>query len=176
MRASFIAGLLLCVSGYAHGMDRNASLINSFQLLCTLESPKFDRIEQKASAMRLSVHQDMGHSQTSGIFAHSKSRIVALNDGPHDLIVAEANGPKGHIVSCGISAPDADGAAFRSELVSEMKLGQPSSETVMPDRSLRITAWNGVFGKGTVLRMVDALPQGRPGAMLNYDVLAPPLP
>jgi hypothetical protein len=106
-------------------MDRNASLINSFQVLCALEPPTFDRIEQKALAMRLPVHQDVGLSRTSGIFAHSKTWIVTLTSGQHDLGVTEANGPGGHVISCGISAPDADGAAFRKELVSEMKLGQP---------------------------------------------------
>jgi hypothetical protein len=30
-----------------------------------------------------------------------------------------------------------------------------------------------VFGKGTALRMIVAVPQGSPGAMLNYDVFTP---
>jgi hypothetical protein len=120
-------------------MDRNASLINSFQLLCALAPPTFDRIEQEALAMELPVRQDVGHAQSSGMFAHSKTWIVTLKDGPHDLGVNEANGPTEHVITCGISAPDADGAALRKELVSEMKLGQPSSEMLMLALSVRTT-------------------------------------
>jgi hypothetical protein len=146
-------------------MDRDASLINSFQVLCALEPPTFNRIDQKASAMRLAVHKDLGQSQATGQFAHSKSWIVNLTDGPHELVATEANGPNLHIVSCGISAPDPNGAAFKKELVLEMKLGQASSEAVSPDGVLRLTTWTDVFGKGTLLRLIDATPQGKPGAI-----------
>lgn len=165
-----VLGLFLFASGNAHAADRNASLINSFQVLCTLEPPSFARIDQKAAAMKLPVHRDIDQPREGGQFAHSKSWFVSLTTGPHELSIAEANGPAGHVVSCGISAPDPVGEAFKKELVAEMKLGQPSSETVTPDGVMRVTVWKGAFGEGTMLQLVDATPQGHPGAMLYYIV------
>ncbi len=178
MRAAVIAGLILVASSYAHAMDRDASLINSFQVLCALAPPTFNRIDQKASAMRLIVHKKLGQSQPTGVFAHSKSWIVNLTDGPHEWVATEANGPGRYIMSCGISAPDSNGTAFKKALVSELKLG-PASSVVMsmsPGAVLVTTTWADVFGKGTALRLIDATPQGKPGVMLYYDVIGPPRP
>jgi hypothetical protein len=174
-RAAAATGLLL-LSWHAHAADRDASLINSFQVFCALEPPAFDRIDQKAAAMKLPVHQDIGQSQKSGQFARSKSWLVKLTTGPHELLAAEANGANGYVESCGISAPDPDGEAFKNELILEMKLGRPSAETVSADGAMRITTWNGVFGEGSSLQFVDASPKGHPGAMLFYRTLKPTKP
>jgi len=171
---------LLILPSYANAADantdRNAALINSFQVLCTLESPSFDRIDQKAAAMKIPVHKDVGQSQISGYFAHSKSWLVPLKTGPHELVATEANGPKGHIEACGISAPDPDGGSFIKELIEEMHLGLPASQIVSADGMMRTTTWKNTFGEGTELRLVDATPKERPGAMLFYDVTTPTTP
>src|SRR5262245_7849056 len=104
-----ILALMLCSVGNTHAAERDASLINSFQVLCTLEEPVFEWINQKAMAMKLPVRQDLGQSKDSGPFAHSKSWLVTLTTGPHELTAAEANGPQGYVKSCGISAPDPNG-------------------------------------------------------------------
>ncbi len=121
-------------------------------------------------AMRLPVRRDIGQSKESGPFAHSKSWLVTLTTGPHELTAAEANGPHGYVKSCGISAPDANGESFKSELVSVMKLGRPSSENISKDGIMRATEWKDAFGAGTSLQLVDATPKNKSGAMLFYIV------
>jgi hypothetical protein len=165
-----VTALMLWSVGNAHAADRIASLINSFQVLCTLEAPVFEWIDQKAMAMNLPVRQDIGQSKDSGAFVHSKSWLVTLTTGPHELLAAEANGPQGYIKSCGISAPDPNGESFKHELVSIMKLGPPSSETITQDGVMRVTEWKDAFGAGTLLRLVDATPKNKPGAMLFHSV------
>ena len=164
----------LLVTSPTIAADRDASLINSFQVLCTLEKPDFERIDQKATAMKLPVHQDLRAPISGTMFSRSKSWVVTLTTGNHELVATEANGPRGHIVSCGISAIDPNGDTFKNEVIAAMKLGEPSTQVVSPDGSMRMTIWKNAFGEGTTLRFVDASPRSAPGAFLAYDVEEPP--
>ena len=168
--AAAISGLLLFSLGVAQADDRAASLINSFAVLCTLEAPVFDKINQKVAAMKLPVRQDIGTSKDRGAFARSKSWLVPLTTGPHELLAAEANGPEGYVRSCGLSAPDPNGESFKKELVSQMKLRSPSSESTSQDGVMRVTVWKDAFGAGTLLQLFDATPKAKPGAIVNYVV------
>jgi hypothetical protein len=61
-----VTALMLCSVGNAHAADRFESLINSFQVLCTLEAPVFEWIDQKAMAMNLAVRiHDLQHAAVS---------------------------------------------------------------------------------------------------------------
>lgn len=175
LTTTVICLLALC-SGNADAADRNASLINSFQVFCTLESPVFAHIDQKAAAMRLAVHRDIGASKTDGYFAHSETWFVSLTTGPHELVASEGNGPNGHGSDCGISAPDPNGETFKKDLVAEMKLGQPTKEFTSANGQMHFTIWEGVFGAGSSLRLMDATPNGYPGAALFYDTMGPTKP
>ncbi len=171
MRAATAIGIFLLSAGNAHAIDRDTSLITTFRVLCAQARPAFAQINQRAEEMKLPVRKDSGQSRSKGQFAHSKSWMVNLTDGPLELVAAEANGPKLHVVSCGIAATDPNAGAFRKALVAEMKLRRSFKESLSPDRSFRTSTWRDAFGKGTTLRLVDATPQGKPGAMLYYDVV-----
>jgi hypothetical protein len=163
-----ILALMLCSVRTADAAERNTSLINSFQVLCALETPAFEKINDKAVAMKLPVRRDIGQSRESGEFAHSKSWLITLRTGPHELIAAEANGPQGYVQSCGISAVDPNGEVFKDELVSMMNLDLPSLETVSEDGVTRVTEWKDAFEAGTLLQLVDATPKNKSGVILLY--------
>jgi len=150
-------------------MTRNESLINSFQVLCTLEKPSFARIDAKAAAMKLQVNQDVRNAA-----GRSKSWNVTLTSGPHQLVATETTGPNGHIVMCGISAPDADGASFRADLIRVMKLGPPDNDGVLANGAMRTMVWKNEYGPNTALQFFDAEPAGKPGAMLDDISIEPP--
>lgn len=172
-----LAALLLLVpTGRAAAQEADSALINTFGTLCTHQPLSFDGIDRIAAAMKLADHRHMGEGAASGPFSHSKSWIFTLATTPHELVVAETNGPKGHITTCGISAEHSSGDAFRAALVAVLKLGAPAGETVSADGAMRTTVWRGVFGEMTSLRMIDATPKSQPGVMLFYDLAAPPLP
>lgn len=176
-RTLLAAGMTLLLSaGHAEAMTREASLINSFEVLCTLEPPNFQRIEQKAEAMKMASYQDVAPpKETDGSFDRTKSWIVTLTDGPHVLFATEMNGPKGHVVSCGIGANDPIGASFKKELMTEMKLGSPTVDGLLSN-GMHVYLWKGTFGPGTQLRLQIAEPDSNPGAMVGYDIEGPPVP
>ena len=168
---SLALSMLLLSAVNVAAATRDASLINSFQVLCALEAPVFDSIDKRATAMRLPVRRDLRTPSGGGpSVAHAKSWLMLLTTGPHELLASEADGPAGHIESCGISAPDPNGESFKKELTATMKLGQPSSTATSPDGVMRTTIWKEAYGTGTWLQMVDATPQNKPGVMLYFFV------
>lgn len=147
--------------------NRNTSLIESFEILCARSTPDFDKIDALATAMNLTVEQSIDKRPA----ARSKSWIVTLSDGPHELVTAESFGPKGHIVNCGISAPDPAGAPFFADLQKKMRLGTPTFENFTATG--RMVSWKGYFGPNTDLMFVDAEPAHKPGVMLFNDNTEP---
>jgi|SRR5450759_2247816 hypothetical protein len=137
------AGMILCaLTCGAYAGERAAQLINSFQVMCLLEPLNFARSEQKATAMKLPVREDLGSPpDASGYFSRAKSWLSPLDSGPHEFTVAEAHGPKADVKTCGIMAPDVDAADFRSELIKSMKLGKPTAQTTSSDGQYRNTVW-----------------------------------
>ncbi len=175
-RAALVALLLLVPAGRAAAQEADAAVINTFETLCTHQPLSFDGVDRMAAAMKLADHRHMGEGAASGPFSHSKSWIFSLGATPHELVVAEANSPKGHVTTCGVSAEYSSGGAFRASLMAALRLGAPTGETVSPDGTMRTTLWRGVFGEATTLRMIDQTPKSQPGVMLFYDLAASPLP
>lgn len=173
LSAAVLAGAF-ALGPAAYAMDRPDSLAASFQGFCTPEPPPFAQIDQKASSLHLPVIDDIGRSQSSGQFLHSKSWAVTLPDGPHDLVAVEGNGPDGFVTSCAISANDPEGAALKAALVRKLGLTQAASESLSKDGARKITQW--AWGKGGTLTLVDATPQSKPGAMIVLMVRGPARP
>lgn len=120
----------------AHANPRSASLINSFEVLCNLELPNMAHIAAKAEAMHLRA----GPPANNGA-VHMQMWIVPLTTGSHILVASEADGPRGHVTTCGIHASDADGADFARELVATLKLGAPQKETTSADGQMDNRMW-----------------------------------
>lgn len=126
----------------AWASERAAHLVNSFQIMCTLEPVNFARGEERAAAMRLPVREDKRPSPSAvGYSVRSKSWLLPLKSGPHEFAVTEGIGPNGAMKGCGIGAPDADKDDFRAELIKTMKLARPIAERVSPDGTLSTTFW-----------------------------------
>ncbi|MBF0609691.1 MAG: hypothetical protein G8345_01630 [Magnetococcales bacterium] len=159
-------------------MDRNASLLNSFQVFCTLQPPNFSALDQRAKAMQLPVLKDLGESKESGYFTHSKSWIVPLKDGPHQLGAAESKGPNGGMQTCGIVDEKADAEAFGKTLRSALKLDDSPKVKLSADGKTRMTLWQNAFGSNTFLMLVDATPISQPGInlLLSYNYPSTELP
>jgi hypothetical protein len=171
--AMLLAGLALS-SGGARAAGRDAALIGAFRTLCTLATPNFAGIAQKASAMRLPIHRNLAKDYGDGRYARSKSWFVPLATGRIELLDAESNGPAAHAISCGINAPDADGRTLRQDLAAALRLGRPNAETLAPGGALQMTMWENPFGTGSSLIFVDPSRPGLPGAMVSYTIKTPP--
>jgi hypothetical protein len=142
MRALYAVMMFCALTDGAYAGQRAAQLVNSFQVMCLLEPLNFARSEQKATAMKLPVREDLGSPpDASGYFSHAKSWLLSLESGPHEFTVAEAHGAKADVKTCGIMAPDVDAADFKAELVKSLKLGKPVAQTTSSDGQYRNTIW-----------------------------------
>jgi hypothetical protein len=135
-----VTAFAICLTGLAagaaHANPRSAFLINSFEVLCNLELPNVAHIAAKAEAMHLRAGPPADRGPV-----HTQMWVVPLKSGPHILIASEADGPRGHVTTCGIHASDADGADFARELIATLKLGAPQKETTSADGQTDNRMW-----------------------------------
>lgn len=142
------------------------SLINTFQVMCTLELPNFEHIDAKATAMRMQLQADNKAASPGDTVTHSKSWMGGLTTGPFVLLLDEMSGSKGKSTSCAIlgNVPDLD--AFRADATNMIKLPAVPPPEMRGDGS-RSYVWDGFFGPGTTLILRDFKPSGKPGVMLK---------
>ena len=103
--------------------------------------------------------------QQPGQSARSKSWLVSLAGGRHELVASEARGPKGEFASCGVGAEDVDGEDLKHELIDAMKLGTPSRQSFSADGAQRLTVWK--FPGDLSLLLADGTPVKIPGVYLT---------
>jgi hypothetical protein len=146
--------------------DRSQSVIVTFQFMCTLELPNFERIDAQATALRMRSETDNKLNSPGETVTRNKSWIGTLTTGPFVLLLDELSGPKGTATSCAIvgDVPDLD--AFRADAVDTMKLPSAPAPEMRSDGS-RSFVWNDLFGQGTTLILRDFKPAGKPGVMLK---------
>jgi hypothetical protein len=146
--------------------NRAQSIINTFQLMCTLELPKFERIDQKATAMNMQLQLSNSRPTAGNTVTRSKSWFGALTDGPFILLLEEKSGAEGKTTSCAVIADVPDRDAFRAEAIRTMKLPDAPAPELRVDGS-RSYVWDGVLGPGTTVLNRDFAPSGKPGVMLK---------
>jgi hypothetical protein len=153
--------------------NRAQSVINAFQVICTLELPEFDRIAEKAGLMQMQLQFDNSGPSPGGTLTRQKSWIGTLTDGPFILMLDEMSGAKGKSTACAVAAdiPDRDG--FRAEAIRAMKLPDAPAPELRGDGS-RSYFWEGPLGPGTTILDRDFAPSGRPGVMLKLLSKVPP--
>ncbi len=72
--------------------------------------PDFAALDAKATAMKSSGSQGCERRRKAGQSARSKSWVVSLDSGAHELVAAEARRTRmAMVTSCGIGADDIDG-------------------------------------------------------------------
>jgi hypothetical protein len=146
--------------------NRAQSVINTFQVMCALEPPNFDRIDQKAATMRMQLQFNKSGPSPGNTVTRSKSWFGTLTDGSFILLLDEMSGAKGKSTSCAIVADVPDRDAFRAEAIRTMKLPDAPTPELRDDGS-RSYFWDGVWGPGTTVLDRDFAPSGKPGVMLK---------
>jgi hypothetical protein len=141
--------------------ERSAELVNSFASFCTPGPPDFAALDAKAMAMNLPVRKDMNMGPTG----HTKSWLVTLKSGTHELIAGQAHGPNGDVAGCSVGAEDAYGDDVKQELISSLKLGEPARNTVTADGTQRATSWK--YADDATLMLADGTPMKIPGILLS---------
>ena len=140
-------GLFLCALAHEAGAsERAAQLVNSFQVMCTIEPLDFARSEARVTAMRLPFREDLrSPHKPLGAFCSLEIVAVAAEFRPARFRRQEGVGPKGPIKACGIGAGDVGKDDFQAEMVKTMKLGQPATEGVSADGTLSTAIGRDVF-------------------------------
>jgi hypothetical protein len=146
--------------------NRAQGVINAFQVICTLEPLRFERIDQKATAMGMQLQHNKSDPSAGNTVTRSKGWFGALTNGPYILLLDEMSGAAGKTTSCAIVADVADREAFRAEVIRTMKLPDAPAPEFRGDGS-RSYFWEGVFGPGTTIVDRDFAPTGKPGVMLK---------
>ena len=152
---------------------RTQSMIDTFQVMCSLELPDFERVAAKATVLRMRPEADSKLNAPGDAVFRNKSWIGNLTTGPFVLLLDETTGPKGKATSCAIvgEVPDLD--AFRADAVAAMRLPAAAPPEMGNDGS-RSFIWDRSFGPGTTLILRDFKPAGKPGIMLKL-ISAEPL-
>ena len=159
------AAFFCSLCGGAAASERAVQLVNSFEVMCTVEPLNYAALEAKALAMKLPERRTIKTPPAaSGYYNWSRSWLLPLKSGPHEFVASETRGPAGLIEGCGIGAPDVGGEDFRAILVKTMKLGQPSRQETSPDGSRRMIVWRWA---GDALTLIDASPASKPGIYLS---------
>lgn len=166
--------VLLLSSINARAEDRVHSLAAAFDVHCLVNSLAFDAINLVASHLHYPVHQDLGHSASTGPFLKVRSWSVATMTGPLELIASEGEGGKGHFVACSVAAADLNGDEARTGVMSALKLGAPDSVTTSSDGTKRKSIWEKFEVASLVI--TDASPAGRTGIIVSYESLTPKSP
>src|SRR5690349_15545860 len=102
-------------------LGRAQSMIDTFQVMCTLELPDFERIDAKATVLRMRPEADSKLNAPGDTAFRNKSWIGNLTTGPFVLLLDETRGPKGNATGCAIvgEVPDLD--AFRADAIAALK-------------------------------------------------------
>ena len=102
--------------------SRSQSMIDTFVVMCTLELPDFERIDAKATVLRMRPEADSKLNAPGDTVFRNKSWIGNLTTGPFVLLLDETTGSKGKATSCAIVGEVPDLEAFRADAVAAMKL------------------------------------------------------
>jgi hypothetical protein len=144
----------------ASANERSAELVGSFASFCTPGPPDFAALDAKATAMNLPVRNDT----TLGPATHTKSWLVTLKSGKHELMAGQTRDANGDVAGCSMGAEDANADDVKQELIASLKLGAPARESVSSDGTQRITAWN--YADDATLMVVDGTPMKIPGILV----------
>lgn len=149
------------------------SLINAFQVICTLEPLSFDRVDQKATLMNMPVQTNTSATTDSNGTIRRKAWTGGLTDGPFMLMLDELSDPRGRTTACAVVADIPDRDAFRNETIRALRLSGPPEPELGKDGS-RSYVWDGAMGKDTTVIERDFVPGGKPGVMLKLISKAQP--
>lgn len=133
--------------------DRNGSIINAFQVMCTLQAPDFDHLAGQATAMRMHVFADDTSTTPTGETIRQTAWAGMLGTGSFALRAEQMRGVKGVSTSCGVEGRVADVAAFREAAIKTLRLNASSEQRTI--EGSHATYWDGYFNEGGTLVLTD---------------------
>jgi hypothetical protein len=152
--------------------ERSTELINSFRTFCSFEAPGFSHVDEMATAMKLPFRDELEASRADP--DKSRSWLVFLGSGPHELAASEMSDPNGRLTVCGIRAPDADGEEFLRTLIPALELKVPVSVETSGSDQHRTTTWKlDIPSYDITLVLIDNTPVQKPGINLRVFHLVP---
>lgn len=130
--ALFLAAPAVCAAGADRPpADRTASLVNAFEVICTLNALDFDLLSAYAKGVHMAPVADTARTAPAGEKVREQAWAGSLTTGPFLLRVEEMRGVKGVVTGCAIdgAVPDAD--AFRAAVMRSQGLATaPAPEQV----------------------------------------------
>ncbi|WP_434713592.1 hypothetical protein NMA58_25030 (plasmid) [Rhizobium sp. YTUHZ045] len=152
--------------------NHDDSVINAFQIMCTLEPENFEHISATAQAMFMRKSIDKTEKQSGDITRHLQVFEGALSTGPFSLLLEKISGPTIDATNCGIASNALDKRSYFDDLVRTLHLSQNSSRRIGLNGN-EVTTWADVYGPHTFLDMTDL--RGSDGVLIQL-LHAPPKP
>lgn len=108
--------------------DQARSLLNSFEVMCNLNTPNFERLSAQAAAMRMKVLEDTSETSPAGETVQKKGWVGISTTGPFALRVEKMSGAKGVATSCAIEGQVPSVDEFREIVIKTLHLTTPSEQ------------------------------------------------
>jgi hypothetical protein len=108
--------------------DRAHSLLNSFEVMCNLNTPNFEHLSAQATAMRMKVLGDTSETTPAGETVQRKGWVGMLTTGPFALHIEKMSGSKGVATSCAIEGPVPNMDEFREIVIKTLHLTTPPEQ------------------------------------------------
>jgi hypothetical protein len=152
----------------ASASARAARLAERFHFFCLESKPDFERLGNQASAMGLQLFEDKAMPMPDGHKFYQRNWMVADPSGQFELTSEDVQGPKKHVIGCGIYAPDADGQELTRALSKDSRLGSPVKRALEDPKTAKIIGWEVKFGiESAQVMLAYDLPDDHPGSVLN---------
>lgn len=168
----FIATLAVSCACRAEVPEQISAPLAVFDSYCLTASPDFGAIDRRATAAEYQMFQERNTPFGPGQSLRQKNWLIPLPSGAISLSAEEGFNGALHVVVCGISIRNVDGAEVEAVLSADPRLGVPVKRT--PDTSGKGSsiAWLARLGAAVpaedsqVLMVRDA--PGLPSVIVNF--------
>jgi hypothetical protein len=133
--------------------SRASSLLNSFEVMCNLQTPDFENLAAQATAMQMIALEDESETTPSAEVIRRRGWVGMLTSGPFALRAEKMSGVRGVSTSCSIegAVPDADD--FRNLVVKQLQLvSAPEIQTIEGSHTYY---WDNHLENGTAILVGD---------------------
>jgi hypothetical protein len=173
-RAAFMLGILLPAA--AHADAKSSEISKLFQDFCLSAQPSMSTMQAKAASLGGTPQTDRTVPRGQNRSLHEQTWLARRAAGIYQLTAMQgsmAAGPN-HVVGCGITAPDANGADLAQTLATEAGLGAPARRLDPSGDKGASIVWNKAFGPNQAKILVSYGAPNRPGASIH--MILPNLP
>ncbi len=149
------------------------SVINAFEVMCTVEPVNFDRISARALAMRMQAGADKADEEVPGVKRHVRSFEGSTAKGPWTLMIEKIESPAVNAATCGVAARISDKASYIANITQRLQPKGQRVQQTLPDGN-RVTFWPDAYGpnimlnitelagdNGIIIQLLDAKPKVR---------------